>query len=215
VHDRTVDGKVKVFGNQGALFMNAMTWWDHETESVWSQPWGRAIVGPLQGTELELLPSELVPWGTWREAHPETLALSRQALSVYPGSSFGRARFHTYYVIGVTLGKDATAFPYQLAAETQIINDSVGTNPVVVHVDPAKSQVHVYLRQVTGRQLTFVLQDGTVRDEETGSTWEMSNGLAIDGPLQGQALRTVPYVPAYPSAWEDFYPESRWYEAPP
>jgi hypothetical protein len=54
-----------VFGNQGGLFMNAMTWWDHESESVWSQPWGRAIAGPLKGIELELLPSELVPWETW------------------------------------------------------------------------------------------------------------------------------------------------------
>jgi hypothetical protein len=33
VHRRIVDGEEVVFGNQGALYMNAMTWWDHTTGS--------------------------------------------------------------------------------------------------------------------------------------------------------------------------------------
>jgi hypothetical protein len=190
--------------------MNAMTWWDHETESVWSQPWGRAISGPLKGTELALLPSELVPWQTWREAQPDTLALSVEGLGVYPGF-YSPARFQPNYVIGVTLGDVAIAFPYQLAAEARIVNDSVGPHPVVVHVDPESKSVHVYLRQVAGRTLTFVLEDGVVRDEETGSTWQMERGVAVDGPLQSQVLRSVPYIPAFPGSWRDFFPNSRWY----
>jgi hypothetical protein len=30
--------------------------------------------------------------------------------------------------------------------------------------------------------------------------------------LKGQALRGVPYIPAFPDAWRDFYPDSQWYE---
>ena len=44
--------------------MNAMTWWDWESQSVWGQPWGAAIDGELTGTRLTLLPYELVPWQT-------------------------------------------------------------------------------------------------------------------------------------------------------
>ncbi len=29
--------------------MRAMTWWDHETNSIWSQPWGMSIAGELEG----------------------------------------------------------------------------------------------------------------------------------------------------------------------
>ena len=72
VHDRRVDGETLTFGNQGALFMNAMTWWDHDTESVWSQPWGSAIRGPLEGTALTLIPASIVPWPTWLDEHPDT-----------------------------------------------------------------------------------------------------------------------------------------------
>ncbi len=59
VHDRRTDGAPRTFGNAGALFVNALTWYDHETRSTWSQPWGRSIVGPLKGLQLHLLPFEL------------------------------------------------------------------------------------------------------------------------------------------------------------
>jgi hypothetical protein len=35
-----------------------MTWWDWETQSIWSQPWGAAIDGELTGARLTLLPYE-------------------------------------------------------------------------------------------------------------------------------------------------------------
>jgi hypothetical protein len=201
-----VNGEAFVFGNQGGLFMNAMTWWDHQIESVWSQPWGRAIAGPLKGTELELLPNQLVPWGTWKEAYPNTLALK------VDGAPYGRETFRPQYVIGVTLGESATAFPYKLAAQAGITNDVVGPYPVVIHVDTETRSVHVYLRQVDERVLTFISQDGLIQDQETSSTWQMDRGLAVDGPLKGQILRSVPYIPAFPEAWRDFYPHSRWYK---
>ncbi len=106
VHFRTVNGETEVFGNQGALFMNAMTWWDHSTESVWSQVWGRAIEGTLAGTELELIPSQTIPWGTWRAQHPETLLMSTGS----PRLSLSPERFQDYYVIGVTLDDAAKAY---------------------------------------------------------------------------------------------------------
>jgi len=185
--------------------MNAMTWWDHQTESIWSQPWGRAIAGPLKGTELTLLPSQLVPWKTWREMHPDTLALKVDRWF------HGGATPHDRFVVGVTLGEWATAFPYELAAETGILNDHVGPYPVIVHVNAQSRAIHVYLRQMDDHTLTFVQGDGKVQDEETGSTWQMERGVAVEGPLKGQALRSVPYIPAFDSAWRDFYPDSEWY----
>jgi hypothetical protein len=205
VHDRTVGGEELVFGNQGALFMNAMTWWDHKTESIWSQPWGRAIAGPLTGTELGLLPSQLVPWKTWRAQHPNTLALK------VDGPRLFRESFFPGYVIGVTLGDQATAYPYEMAEEAVLINDWVGQYPVVVHVEGESRSVHVYVRQVEDRVLTFI-QDGDKEvDLETGSSWALERGLALEGPLAGQALQAAPYIPAFPDAWQDFYPESRWW----
>ena len=52
VHDRRIDGQTHIFGNSGGLMMNAMSWRDHTTESIWSQPWGRSIDGVSKGVEL-------------------------------------------------------------------------------------------------------------------------------------------------------------------
>lgn len=51
VHRRSINDQVIVFGNQGALWGNAMTMFDHETGSVWSQPLGEAILGPARGAD--------------------------------------------------------------------------------------------------------------------------------------------------------------------
>jgi hypothetical protein len=87
----------------------------------------------------------------------------------------------------------------------------------MVHVDSETRSVHVYLRQVGEQILTFEEVNGEVRDRETGSVWQMATGLASAGELKGQALRNIPYIPAYAESWANFYPQSRWYggrEAP-
>jgi len=78
VHRRDIDGRGVGFGNQGDLCMNAMTWWDHDTSSVWSQPMGEAILGPLEGERLELVPSTLTEWRAWKRSHPRTVALDAE-----------------------------------------------------------------------------------------------------------------------------------------
>lgn len=115
------------------------------------------------------------------------------------------------FTIGVTLDEWATAFPYELAAEAGVVNDHVGPYPVVVHVKADSRAIHVFVRQVGERTLTFVMQDGAVQDEETGSTWQLDRGIAVAGLLQGEALRSVPYIPAFKDAWRDFYPDSEWH----
>jgi hypothetical protein len=75
VHRREIDGKAVVFGNQGALWGRAMTWWDHDTGSIWSQVLREAIAGALKGERLEPIPSTLTEWRTWVGEHPGTLAL--------------------------------------------------------------------------------------------------------------------------------------------
>jgi hypothetical protein len=52
------------FGNAGVLFMSNYDVVRPRTRSIWSQPWGRAIQGPLKGVELFLLPSESPPGRT-------------------------------------------------------------------------------------------------------------------------------------------------------
>jgi hypothetical protein len=76
-YDRRVDGRVVSFGTSGLLWNSALVMYDRETETLWSHFNGEAIVGILTGTDLEQFPVATVPWGVWRDAHPDGLVLSR------------------------------------------------------------------------------------------------------------------------------------------
>lgn len=207
VHVREINGEPVLFGNQGALFKGAMTWWDHKTESIWSQVWGRAIEGPLKGTELTLLTSSTVPWRTWRAEHPDTLVM----LNDLERFRLRKPAFHAFYVIGIELDGAAKAYPYRIAEQEQVINDQINRWPVLVFVDPDTHTVHTFLRMIDGHTLTFERQDKALVDHETGSTWDPVRGLAVEGPLRGSVLRPLPYVPAYERAWQRFYPQTEFY----
>jgi len=44
---------------------------------LWSHFTGQGIVGELTDVELDTFPVATVPWGLWRDAHPDGLVLSR------------------------------------------------------------------------------------------------------------------------------------------
>jgi hypothetical protein len=188
--------------------MNAMTWWDHETDSVWSQPWGRAIEGELRGVELFLVPSEVTTWSNWKEAHPGTLAMINDVDRL----SFGRRQgFNPNFVLGLLLSGESKAYYFADVAAKGIVNDEFAGLPIVVWA--GETSLNAYVRQVGDQVLTFELVGGQIRDQETGSIWDLARGLAVDGPLRGEGLQGIPGSSSYDWAWRDFYPESEFYSA--
>ena len=112
-HERRLDAATPVFGNQGALYRGAMTWYDHATGSVWSQPLGAAIAGPQAGRRLALLPAQLTTWGQWRAAHPDTLALAEGGI---PAAPYRGPRPGEEHIAGIVIGDEAAAWPYPAVA---------------------------------------------------------------------------------------------------
>ncbi len=76
VFDREIGGQVRSFGVSGLLYQSDVLLYDRGSESLWSQIASEAITGPERGKRLELLRSAQIPWGEWRERHPDTTVLS-------------------------------------------------------------------------------------------------------------------------------------------
>jgi hypothetical protein len=74
--DRRADGEVLDFGTSGALYLSALVMYDRQTETLWTHFDGRAVVGTMVGTELEVLPVATVSWRDFREANPTGEVLS-------------------------------------------------------------------------------------------------------------------------------------------
>lgn len=206
MYDRRIDGKVVLFGNASSLYMSAMTWWDHDTESIWSQPWGRAIQGELKGTALFILPTQITTWGSWKMQHPETLIMTDD-IELMPNL---RQTFQPEFIIGITIAEQSKGYRFADAATQTIINDTISNIPVLIYA--TADSYHAYIRETETHTLTFRVENGRVVDIETNSTWDIVRGLATSGELRGQSLQSLPSMSAFEDHWLDFYPNSTFWE---
>lgn len=148
VHDRRVDGATAVFGNQGALYKGAMTWFDHETGSIWSQPLGKALVGPRSGATLKLMPSQLTTWREWVQAHPETEVLT----AAHPSAPFRGRRPGQDHVVGVIISDVAAAWPYPWLAAGNVVNATIGKTPMTMWRDASSGAIRAADLSRPGRE---------------------------------------------------------------
>ena len=197
VHRRELDGRPIVLGNQGDLWGNAMTWFDHETGSVWSQPLGEAILGPLTGERLELLSSTTLRWSEWRELHPQTVALD--APPQLSGFSVDQM------AIVVELGPDSVAFPVTDVRQTGVANAVVGDVPVAVTVDPDGDTWTVLSRRLDGRTVELERRGDELAEVGGDGRWDAAGGVPTDGSAGG--LDLLPGFTSFPADYVTFFPD--------
>lgn len=191
VHRRTINGEVLVFGNQGALWRYAMTWWDHDTGSIWSQPLGEALAGPRRGQRLELLPAQFTSWGSWRESHPGTVALDT------PGDPTGFDLADFYVVVDFTT--ETRAYAISDLRQVGVVNDRVAGVDLAVVVDPDDpDRWAVYSRTVADQTVELVVDGSSLRDRVSGSTFDPATGRVTGGPLDGESLARLPAITSFP-----------------
>jgi len=231
--DREPLGGVE-FGVSGLLFRNNLIMYDRsgENASLWPQMSLGARCGPEAGRDLPLLPSVEMTYGGWRRLHPNTLVVSAEtgwdrdySRSNYPYGRYDApdnrqllfplpGGIDTRYppkerVLGVPTGTGGRAFPYSaLAALGPIATVSVGSESAayVVFWDGNRQGAAAYRPILEGQPLTFHVEDGVIRDEETGSAWDLT-GVATSGPLFGNRLEGVERAfVAFWFSWPAFYP---------
>lgn len=202
VHRRELAGETLVFGNHGALFGNAMTWWDHDTGSIWSQPLGEAIAGPRKGDKLETYPVTFTSWEAWREAHPEGLALDA------PAGNSGFSLQQMYIV--VDFGAEAAAYPVPLLQEAGVINDVVAGVEIAVVSEPGDpDRWAVFSRRLDNEVVTLEMRNFALVDVRTGTTWNPVRGIGTAGSLAGDMLNLLPAFTSFPGDFDTFWPDGR------
>ncbi|GAP64642.1 hypothetical protein ARMA_3065 [Ardenticatena maritima] len=211
---RLPDGRVLTFGNSGALYANDAVMVDHETGSYWYHIAGEAIVGPLTGTQLDLLPSNTLTWREWRAQHPQTYVLARPAFDrPYDFDPFlGLAdlvRLHNNAlplertpqgvrmptaqpVLVLNLGDQWRAYPLPRSETPLVWQDSFAEHTVAVFITQQAGApvARAYDTRLDGRTLTFEVDGDAWRDRETGSRWTFE-GRATEGDLAGRTLRLL------------------------
>ena len=214
VYDRTINGETYLFGNTSALYESDLVMLDHATGSYWVQVTGEAVIGPLTGTKLTLLPSQTTTWKLWLEQYPQTVSLSRdtghqrdygrdfltaylnnlenKGEFIFPVSEAGRdPRLNpAEIVLGVQINGVTAVYPIKQIGDG-VVNDVLNGVPIVVFSSSEGPTGVAYSPMVDGEVLTFEWDNGIMRDEQTGSIWNFA-GRSIDGPLKGNTITPLP-----------------------
>jgi len=93
VFDRRVGDRTLTFAVSGKLRNSDMIMYDRETESLWQQLQGRAVVGQFTGTELDALPMQLIDFHSFAEAYPFGNVVSHDTGAERP---YGRNPYEGY-----------------------------------------------------------------------------------------------------------------------
>ncbi len=78
VFNRSLDGNLYDFGTSGLLRHSDLVMYDRQTESLWQQFTGEAIVGDMVNKQLEILASSIVGFKHAYENYPKALVLSKE-----------------------------------------------------------------------------------------------------------------------------------------
>lgn len=183
MYARRIAEKELTFDFADGLLDNNLLIVDRETSSVWSQLHGKAVIGELEGTPLEVVPSMQTTWKFWRERHPDTRVM------VLPGAE-GRP----YLYRNRPTGTPSSQIGLQTKHDTKALGYGLVIGGEALWASFRDLEKH-------GSPIDMTLGGERIRvffEKEALTAW--AEGL--DG-------RLLPGVLAYREGWLDFFPDSR------
>lgn len=224
--DSTVAPRTKPFkfGSSGLLYRSNKLMYDHGTKSLWNQFTGRPVVGPLAGTGIELtvLPVTITTWKNWLARQPATKVLSEKTGYVRdysPGRPYAdyfssdklmfpalvrdaRLKAKDYVFAARAFGAEK-AWPVTAFEGGKVINDTLGSDDVVLVGDAATRTVRAYRRD--GRSFEQAAADLSTLKAKDGE-WKVAEDALIG--VDGTKLPRIAGHIAYWFAWQGYKPKA-------
>jgi hypothetical protein len=141
------------FGVSGMLRKSDMVMWDRQTQSWWQQFTGEALVGELNGAELEFIPSLLISLSDFSKNYPSGKVLSTNNGLGYV--NYGENPYVNYdnidnetpflfqetvdnrlpameRIVDVSFDGITRIYPLTAIQKETVINDAINNNPLVI-----------------------------------------------------------------------------------
>lgn len=190
VFERRVDGEVQEFGVSGRLWQSNLLMYNRagneENESLWSQVLGEAVLGVHTGKKLSVVRSDVVRFGDWKEAHPNTKVLSEDTGAA---RDYGRDPYGDYYT------SESVSFG-------ATFNDDRLHPKALVHGIEIDGQYKAYHDDALSGTVTdtFAGQNIVVNKTDSGEITFTANG------------EPLPSIPGFWFSWLAVHPETELYK---
>jgi len=214
------NGAARRFGVSGKLWHGVLVMFDRETNSLWSQLDGRAVVGPETGQYLQHVDSTYTTWEAWRTEHPQTLVLEKPADqreregSHYAAYLEDPERLWAEHladglggvgpkdvVYGIALNGEALAVSERLLRSRRVVNAVVGGRTVAWLLDEETGFPRAVERRLEGR----VLMLEPLQGENPALLFRDASSGEVHGSDELSALRVDR---AFWYAWRRTHPGS-------
>ncbi len=185
VYRRQVDGQELAFGVSGLIYRSNFLLYDRQSESLWSQFWGRALTGRFAGTRLERVRSRSEPLAAWLVRHPESLVMTRPEPKRF---DYRYSNYSSYWV--------SEKIPFPVGE----LDSRYHAKELVLGVrlaDRTRAYIASILTRV-GARIVDEFQGRRIRVAYDGET----------GTFSYEAPDDVEVTSAYWFAWRAFHPET-------
>ncbi|MGZ3752664.1 MAG: DUF3179 domain-containing (seleno)protein [Mucilaginibacter sp.] len=228
VYSPVVNGVRQNFRLVGARFYNAVIE-DESTGSWWYQATGEAAVGPMQGNQLKEISYEQSTLGAWLNKHPTSLILQpdnhykadyedlknydrKQAVDKDSTLKNKDSLVRKSWYVGVIVNKQPKGYNWRRLEKMRLINDHVGSTPLLIALESDSLTFHAWNRRIDGRDLNFKIDtQGQLTDQETASVWDW-DGLCTSGIQKGKHLAKIQAYQEYRHSWLHFHPTTLFWD---
>jgi hypothetical protein len=225
------------FGVSGKLADDDLVMYDRETDSEWKQSAGSAIAGPLDGTDLRVLPAGMTTYGEFREAYPGGVVLQPPGGSSEAASDtdepapidYGRRPYESYLAgdgvgLGAHRGTGGRDWDREDLSPKAVVLGVEGGGAALGFPRPRLLAAGGVGRATVGDRavLVFATPDGVHGFEDPGFRFERAeegrfraDGTVWDGATgrseDGRRLERVPARRLFAFAWQDDHgPDAFW-----
>lgn len=118
-------------------------------------------------------------------------------------------------ILGVEVNGEHYAFPTMILARHEIVNDTLGGEPVAVTYCPLCGSGVAFSRRVDGQVVEFGVSgvlhenDLVMYDRSSNTLWQQITGRGILGPRSGETLRSIPVTQTEWKAWREQHPDTK------
>lgn len=216
---------------------------DEETGTYWQQISGLAVSGPLKGRQLSLVASDEESFGLWRAEHPHGTVFrdNDKYKSEYSAMDWDvkmkKAPTVLSYreaglqprdlMLGIRAFGASRAFPFERVIQEKLVQDRVGSEPVLLVVGPDGESVRAFRQRIPGvdgvpefyrtasGQPPGKLDAASaaaplLMDAASGSRWDFQ-GCAVEGKARGACLERIEVIKDYWFDWRHYNPRTTVY----
>ena len=227
IYETQVGGVNYQMGTSGFLYRSNKLMYDRGTQSLWNTLWGKPVIGPLVGKNIQLKRRSVVTtsWGEWRRRHPDTTVLS---LDTGYQRDYGEGvAYRDYFatdelmfnvpdldmrlknkdeVLAIILPEypdQPLAIASAYLSDHQLLHEEIGAMRFVVITDNSGAS-----RVFAANSTQFIDFDGddTLADEQ-GQLWQLSESRLVGE--RGQELLRLPAHRAFWFGWYSAYSKTR------